>query len=319
MADPGTKRPRTPLAITADEDDIAGSLRLARTAEDLGVDELWLSQLPDQRDAGAVAVAVAAQTERMRIATGVLPIRSRHPTAMAQLAGTVDELSGGRFILGLGLSHPVINEYMLGLSPVPPIRAVREYTAIVRDCLRDGKADYSGRIYSAHVTYQNPRPDVPIYLAGLRRQMIRLAVEIGDGLLLWMCTAGYIRENVTPTVAEACADFGRDPRDFPVLAIVLTCCSRHPAKFRARAGEMIAGYAAMPYYRRILAASGFGDSMVTGDISPEMIDELTIAGGPDQIKARFAEFRAAGAIPVPAPMVSDRGEFISTVRSVCDA
>src|SRR5690242_8331986 len=91
-----------PAVRTLDE-----SIARAREAERLGYESVWITQLPDARDAALVLAAYAAATQWAHLGTGVLPIYTRHPTAMAQMAATLDEISGGRFILGLGVSHRV--------------------------------------------------------------------------------------------------------------------------------------------------------------------------------------------------------------------
>src|SRR5438128_12432465 len=84
------------------------------------------TQMPDARDASLVLAAYASHTQRVKLGTGVLPIYTRHPTAMAQMAASLDELSGGRFILGLGVSHKVTVEGMWGLRLENPVDAMRE-------------------------------------------------------------------------------------------------------------------------------------------------------------------------------------------------
>src|SRR3954469_6028931 len=92
------------------------SVSRAREAERLGYESVWVTQMPDARDAALVLAAYAAATKWVRLGTGVLPVYTRHPTAMAQKAATLDEMSGGRFILGLGVSHRVTVEAMWGMK-----------------------------------------------------------------------------------------------------------------------------------------------------------------------------------------------------------
>src|ERR1700719_3381088 len=120
------------------------SVTRAREAERLGYESVWVTQLPDARDAALVLAAYAAATQWVRLGTGVLPIYTRHPTAMAQMAATLDEMSGGRFILGLRLSHKVTVESMWGRNLEHPVEAMRDYFSIVRSSLRDGSASYDG-------------------------------------------------------------------------------------------------------------------------------------------------------------------------------
>ncbi len=128
-----------PAVKTLDE-----SIARAIAAERLGYESVWTTQMPDARDAALVLAAYAHATERVKLGTGVLPIYTRHPTAMAQMAATLDELSGGRFILGIGISHKVTVEGMWGLKLDDPVGAMREYLTIVRSILRDGATSVEG-------------------------------------------------------------------------------------------------------------------------------------------------------------------------------
>src|SRR5579871_4942282 len=175
------------------------SVNRAREAERLGYESVWVTQLPDARDAALVLAAYAAATQWVRLGTGVLPIYTRHPTAMAQMAATLDEISAGRFILGLGVSHRVTVESMWGMKLERPVDAMREYVAIVRASLREGAASQDGEMFTSHWSYSAPRrADIPIMLAALGPQMLELAGEISDGVVLWMCSPSYIREEVIP-------------------------------------------------------------------------------------------------------------------------
>src|SRR5712691_12755680 len=120
------------------------SVLRAEMAERMGFRSVWTTQMPDARDASLVLAAYAHATERVTLGTGVLPIYTRHPTAMAQMAATLDELSGGRFILGIGVSHKVTVESMWGLGLDCPVEAMGEYLDIVRTSLRDGSCAIDG-------------------------------------------------------------------------------------------------------------------------------------------------------------------------------
>src|SRR5438128_7400269 len=132
------------------------SVKRAQEAERLGYESVWVTQLPDARDAALVLAAYASATQWVRLGTGVLPIYTRHPTAMAQMAATLDEMSSGRFILGLGVSHRVTVESMWGMKLDHPAEAMREYLTIVRSSLRDGMASEDGQVFSAHWSYSAP-------------------------------------------------------------------------------------------------------------------------------------------------------------------
>src|SRR5207244_13381258 len=117
--------------------------------------------------------------------TGVLPIYTRHPTAMAQMAATLDEVSGGRFILGMGISHKVTVETMWGLKIEKPVEAMREYLTIVRTRLRDGGCSFEGSYCTARWSDSAPRrPDLPIMISALNPRLLELAGELGERVLL---------------------------------------------------------------------------------------------------------------------------------------
>src|SRR5207244_13496462 len=115
---------------------LGAAVNRVRTVERLGYESVWTSQLPPARDAALVLAAYAAATERLKVGTGVLPIYTRHPTAMVQMAATLDEVSGGRFILGIGVSHKVTVEGMWCMRLEHPADAMLEYVTIVRTRLR---------------------------------------------------------------------------------------------------------------------------------------------------------------------------------------
>src|SRR5205807_3977388 len=133
------------------------SVLRAEMAERMGFRSVWTTQMPDARDASLVLAAYAHATQRIRLGTGVLPIYTRHPTAMAQMAASLDELSGGRFILGIGVSHKVTVEGMWGLQLEHPADAMREYLSIVRNSLADGSASADGKFFTARWSYSAPR------------------------------------------------------------------------------------------------------------------------------------------------------------------
>src|SRR5947207_5450903 len=137
-----------PAVKTLDE-----SVARAKAAEGLGYESVWTTQMPDARDAALVLAAYAFHTTRINLGTGVLPIYARHPTAMVQMAATLDELSGGRFILGIGVSHKVTVEGMWGMRLESPVDAMREYLTIVRTTLRDGACAFEGRFFTARWAY----------------------------------------------------------------------------------------------------------------------------------------------------------------------
>ncbi len=292
----------------------------ARLAEHLGFESVWVTQLPDARDAAVVLAAYGAATSQIGLGTSVLPIYTRHPTAMAQMAATLDEQSGGRFRLGLGISHQVTVEGMWGLNLRAPVAAMREYVTIVRSSLRDGGANYEGLQFSARWSYSGPRrPDLPILLAALNPRMLELAGELADGVLLWMCSPAYIRDRVIPCLRAGRARSGRGMEGFEVVAAVPVCLTADPQQGRAIFRKTAAIYAGLPFYRKMLEASGFAAPLQAGEIPDSMLDELAGIGAPDSVRGIVERYRDAGCtLPAVGPFSGHTGAagFEATLKAV---
>ena len=140
--------------------DLAGGVDLARRAEALGYQSVWVTH-GSGRDSFLVLAAYGAATTRLGLGNGVVPIYPRHPVAMAQAALTLSELTGGRFTLGLGVSHRASMEGMLGLSLHEPLAVMREYVAVLRGAV-GGTAAFDGRHYRVKWSLAVPeRPPEP--------------------------------------------------------------------------------------------------------------------------------------------------------------
>src|SRR5438128_1461031 len=246
-----------PAVRTLDE-----SVARAKSAERLGFESVWTTQMPDARDASLVLAAYASHTQRVKLGTGVLPIYTRHPTAMAQMAASLDELSGGRFILGLGVSHKVTVEGMWGLRLENPVDAMREYLTIVRTTLRDGGCGFEGRYFTGRVAYSGPRrADLPIMISALNPRMLQLAGELADGIVLYMCTPAYVRDHVVPAIRAGREKVGKTLDGFDIVAAVPVSLTSDRAAAHDVFRKTVARYAALPYYRKMMDASGLKEAL----------------------------------------------------------
>ena len=287
------------------------SVSRAQAAERLGYESVWTTQLPDARDASLVLTAYAAGTDRIRIGTAVLPIYTRHPTAMVQMAATLDELSGGRFILGMGISHKVTVEGMWGLKLESPVDAMREYLDIVRTTLRDGGCSSDGRHFSAHWSYSGPRrADLPIMISALNPRMLELAGEMADGVVLYMCPPVYIEQQVLPAVRAGREKAGRSMDGFEIVAAVDTCLtSDRPAALDVYRGTLDR-YGSLPFYRKAMESGRFD------------AEELAAIGDESQISAAIRRYRDAGAtLPGIGPFGRHKGAagFEATLEAAAGA
>jgi F420-dependent oxidoreductase-like protein len=280
-----------------------------KRAEELGYDSTYVTHIAG-RDSLTLLMAYAAATERIKLGTGVLPIYSRTPVATAQSAATVDEYSGGRMVLGLGVSHQVTVENWYGTKLERPLKAMREYAGIVRAAFR-GEDPPEGDIFTSRFRFMGyePRADLPIYVAALSPKMLRLAGEIADGAMLWLCNPDYIRDVVVPEVRAGRERAGRGLEGFDIVAAIPTAVTDDKAAAYETMRTDLITYWSLPFYRAMIERSGFGDdiagfdaAMQSGDvekakaaISDRFLDDLTAIGAPDDLRAGVARYAAAGA------------------------
>ena len=307
-----------PAVRTLDE-----SVARARAAERIGYESVWTTQLPDARDAALVLAAYAANTSRVQLGTGVLPMYTRHPTAMAQMAATLDELSGGRFILGVGISHKVTVEGMWGLHLDRPVEAMREYLTIVRSLLSDGAVSFEGDHFTARVAYSAPRrAGLPVMISALNPRMLELAGEMTDGVVLWMCTPGYVRDQVVPAVRRGREKAGRSMAGFDIVAAVPACLTSDRAAALEVFRKTVARYAGLPYYRRMMDASGLGPDLEADPIGERALDELAGIGDAERVRDAVRRYRDAGVtVPGIGPFAGHEGAqgFEATLEAAASA
>jgi F420-dependent oxidoreductase-like protein len=284
------------------------AVRRVRSAEELGYHSAYVTHIAG-RDSLTVLAAYASATERIRLGTGVMPIYSRTPVASAQSLVTVDELSGGRAVLGVGVSHKVTVEGWYGQPLEKPVRDMREYVGIVRAILRGEDPPQGERFQSSfHFMGYEPRPDIPIYIGALSPRMLRLAGELGDGVILWLCNPDYVREVVIPEVTKGRERAGRGLEGFDVVAAVPSAVTDEPEAARARLRGDLIPYFSLPFYRAMLERSGFADDIAGFDegmarndteaavssISDRFLQTLAAIGSAEEVEASIRRYLDAG-------------------------
>jgi alkanesulfonate monooxygenase SsuD/methylene tetrahydromethanopterin reductase-like flavin-dependent oxidoreductase (luciferase family) len=278
-------------------------IELARTAERLGYDSVWVTHGLG-RDSFVVLAAYAAATTRIGLGNGVVPIYPRHPVAMAQAAATLSEVSGGRFRLGIGVSHKSAMEAMLGLRLVEPLGVMREYVAVLRGALAEG-TDVQGRHYRVRWSLALPKrpPPAPIYLAALSVKMLELAGEIADGAVLWLCPPAYVRDVALPALERGRRRAGKPLGGFEIVAAVpLAVADDRTAALSAFRGEL-KRYVEQPFYRAMMQAAGLGDAVAafdrTGEVPAALAEALGGIGDARAARDYVEAYRKAG-VTLPA-------------------
>jgi alkanesulfonate monooxygenase SsuD/methylene tetrahydromethanopterin reductase-like flavin-dependent oxidoreductase (luciferase family) len=277
------------------------ALQRVEQAERLGYESAYVTHIA-ARDSVTTLMAYAARSERLLLGTGVTPIYSRTPVATAQSFGTLDEFSGGRAVIGLGVSHRPAVEAWYGQKIDQPLREMREYVGIVRAILRNEDPP-QGETFHSHFHFMGfePRPDIPIYLAGLAPGMLRLAGEIADGVVLWLCNPEYIRSTVVPSIAEGRAKAGKSPEGFDIVAAVPAAVTSEPDQARAQLRSELIPYFSLPFYRKMIDLSGFGDDLAAFDseggdaISDRFLARLAAIGTAEEAGAVVRSYADSGA------------------------
>jgi 5,10-methylenetetrahydromethanopterin reductase len=262
----------------------------AQRAERDGFASGWLANIFGMDAMTAIAVA-GRETKRIELGTAVVPTYPRHPMALAQQALSTQAATGGRFALGIGLSHQVVIEMMFGMSFAKPYTHMKEYLAVLAPLIRTGMAGFAGAEFRVNGSVSVPgATPCPILLAALAPKMLALAGSEGDGTITWMTGPKTLRDYTVPRINEAAAKAGRpQPRVVVGLPIAVT---KNVAAAREAAARAFQIYGTLPSYRAMLdreGAEGPADVVIVGDESAvgEQLEQLGRIGVTDFLAVPF--------------------------------
>lgn len=306
----------------------------ARLAEECGWDGVWVPEAWGS-DAVSLLGAVASRTSRIRLATGIVNVFSRTPGTLAQTFATLDELSGGRVVIGLGTSGSQVIERWHGMPFERPVRRLRETVEILRLALSGQRVDYDGEIFRLRGFTLPVRPiqsRIPIYLATFKPRGLRLTGEIADGWLPTHVPLAHLPELQSHVRAGAAAA-GRDAASIDVAPLTLAAVTEPGDEARGLCARHLAYYIGGmgAFYHELMTRFGFGeeaDRIVAcwkqGDrdgasrqVSRAMLDALVIAGTPEQCLDRIERYRAAGIDHLP--LMPPHGTPVEMVRATIRA
>ncbi len=290
-----------------------GSVReiaaLAAEGERLGYESAWVAETAGY-DVVSLLTAMAASTASIRLGTGIAGVYLRSPLLMAMSANAVNEFSGGRLLLGLGTSTPVIVERWHGLAWSKPLGHMRAYAELVRRLLAGERVKSDGLYALNGVQLVVPAAGVPpIYFGALNDGMLALAGAIADGVILNFPTLSYARRALE-LVRRSAEDAGRDPASVTIAAFVRTTVTDTPdsAFLRQRYERELLQYVLAPVYRRVFTADGYGAvcdrvnelwaagkrEQALAALTPEFLRDHTVVGPSDDCAARLQALRDIG-------------------------
>ncbi len=330
------------LGITA-----AQQLEIARTAEDLGYDSIWSAEAYGS-DAASVLAWLAAGTSRIKLGAGIFQIPGRSAAMTAMTAATIDQISGGRMLLGLGTSGPQVSEGWHGVRFPKQVERTREYVAVVRMALAHKPVEFHGQ------TLELPLPDgpgkvlkltirpvqerIPIYLAVLGPKNVALAGEIADGWLPVYFSPEHV-ERLRLPLEEGAARAGRSLDGFRICPSVHVMIGDDIESARNAMRPVLALYIGgmgsreQNFYNRLVSGYGFeaaarevqelylsGQRAAAMEALPdELIDMVTIAGPKEHARERIRAYRDAGVETlIVSPMAPDAEERQNQLRLVAE-
>jgi probable F420-dependent oxidoreductase len=286
---------------------------LARRAEAAGFGAVWTGELYS-RSATVPMAVLGGATERIAIGSNIAYGAGRSPLILAAEARDLDELTGGRIVLGLGNGTAGMMENWLGVSGEAPAARMEELVTLLRALwrLHEGPVHHEGRFYRLHLapTADTPAPlraRLPIWTAGVGPWMVRAAGRVADGLVCHpMTTPAYLEEVVRPELARGAADAGRTLDGFVVKGMRMCALADDEEDGRRRIAFAIAQYAASRVYDRLFALHGWaaaqqriraaakaGDAAgMTAAVPDAAIDAIGIACRPADLPARVAAHAA---------------------------
>jgi F420-dependent oxidoreductase-like protein len=326
---------------------IADQLALAQTAESLGYDSIWTAEAYGS-DAATILAWLAAGTSRIKLGAGIFQIPARSAAMTAMTAATIDNLSGGRMLLGLGSSGPQVSEGFHGVRFAKQLQRTREYVAVVRKALAREKIEFHGETIdlplpdgpgkALKLTIRPVQERIPIYLAVLGPKNVALAGEIADGWLPVFFSPEHTKELRVP-LEEGAARAGRSLDGFRISPSVNVMISDDLESARNTMRPIIALYVGgmgsreQNFYNRLVSSYGFEEAAkkvqelyLAGQkteamfaLPDELIDLVAIVGPRDRVKAKLRDFRDAGVDTLIVwPVMPDQEERIRQLTTIAE-
>lgn len=293
------------LGLSTFAPDIKGTVRLASAADAAGIDTVWTSELFN-RSATIPLAAMAGATATANIGSAITYGVGRSPLTLAAEARDLDELTDGRFFLGLGNGTAKMIQDWHGLDPSSPAVRMEELVTLLRAIwnVHEQPVDHDGRFYRLRFRPIEATPPpvtarLPIYTAGVNPRMIETAGRVADGFIGHpILSKKYLDEFVRPSVAKGAAHAGRSAEDIEISSMVI--CSIHDDEEQARdeAARQISFYGSVKTYGRMLGLCGFGDEALAiqeafrardadgmlSAVTDEMIDSMAVTGTAQQVR-----------------------------------
>ena len=315
-----------------------GLVELAPLIEDAGFDTFWKGE-SNSTDPMILISGMAARTRTLKVGTAINHIYGRSPVTMGIQAATLQDLSHGRLLLGLGVANKTIAAWHGGIFD-RPLGRIREYLKIVRKVAAGERVEYEGQFYTTgkrfQLSWKPSHPSLRIFLAGLGPKMTHLVGEISEGVCINMGIPSKIRE-IAERVRAGAVAAGRDPSQVEIMAKVRVSLHPDRAVARARIRQVLTFYNIADHYSTMLKGCGFepevnaiqeafqkgGFKAAERALTDDYMDKLPVipATSIQEIRDRLAPFVEAGLtrlsipyVPAAEPVIEDARKFVEAWR-----
>jgi 5,10-methylenetetrahydromethanopterin reductase len=271
------------LAGLSNNSPVESCIRDLTQAREDGFSRVWMTQMPYDVDLLTVLAVAAHEVSDIEVASGVVPIQNQHPMLMAQRALTLNLIAGGRFTLGVGVSHRAVTEGMWGISWDRSVRRLSEYLDGLLPLLAGEQVNATGEMLTTRGALQIPGVPTPgVYVAALGPQMLRLTGRRTAGTITWMTGPKTLKEHIGPTLRTAATEAGRPDGAVSVAAALPIAVTDDVTAARSLAAEEFAMYGHLPSYRAMLDREGYAgpeDAALIGDEATvrDRLDEVCAA------------------------------------------
>jgi probable F420-dependent oxidoreductase len=294
--------------VTILRGDIETIAATGETAEAAGFDTVWTPEFYT-RSAIVTLTQIAARTTRCRVGTGIAYATGRSPLVLATEARSLDEVSDGRLVLGLGTGTRRMMDDWHGVDPDGPASRMEELVPLLRRLwrLHEGPVAHEGRFYHCRITptaetTPGVRDEIPVFTAGVNPRMVEVAGRVSDGLLGHpLFSRAYVDDVVRPAIEAGQRRAGREAARVELVGIVICAIAGDAEQARREAAAQLAFYAAPKTYGPLLEASGFGAAgaeiraafaerdfdRMTAAVPQAMIDAMAAAGTAAEVRARL--------------------------------
>lgn len=292
------------LSMPGDNAGVRKIVERAVSAERAGFESVWLPQVTTVDALTALALA-GSETDRIELGTAVVPTYPRHPTSLATQALSVQDATGNRLALGIGLSHKFMIEGILGLDYSKPVAHMREYLSVLNPLLRGEGVQFAGeefRVNNFQVTLPGTKAP-PVLVAALGPDMLKLCGRLADGTVSWMGGIDYLRDVAVPTMSAAAAKARRPAPRF--VAMVPTLLTKDMEAGRQTVNTTFQVYGQIPSYRATLDRGGAAGPA-----------DVAVIGGEEEMERGIQRFKEAGVTDFVAVIPRDVPEREGTTELV---